>query len=47
VLHFFTGGRSDGANPNGGLVADAAGNFYGTAYQGGQYGYGTVFEITP
>jgi uncharacterized repeat protein (TIGR03803 family) len=28
------------------LVRDAAGNLYGTAFQGGIYGKGTVFEIT-
>jgi uncharacterized repeat protein (TIGR03803 family) len=46
ILHKFKE-STDGANPMGGLVADAEGNLYGTAYQGGQYGYGTVFEITP
>jgi len=34
VLHFFKGGRSDGANPPAGLVADAAGNLFGTTLQG-------------
>ena len=29
VLHFFTGG-SDGAIPVAGLIADSAGNLYGT-----------------
>ncbi len=46
ILHKFKE-PTDGANPAGGLVADAAGNLYGTAQNGGQYGYGTVFEITP
>jgi len=46
ILHRFKE-STDGANSMGGLVADVAGNLYGTAYQGGQYGYGTVFEITP
>jgi uncharacterized repeat protein (TIGR03803 family) len=46
ILHKFKE-STDGANPMGGLVADAAGNLYGTAYAGGSYGYGTVFEITP
>jgi uncharacterized repeat protein (TIGR03803 family) len=46
ILHKFKE-STDGADPMGGLVADAAGNLYGTAYEGGQYGYGTVFEITP
>jgi uncharacterized repeat protein (TIGR03803 family) len=50
-LHDFTGG-SDGAYPYDGLVFDAAGNIYGTAYGGGNYlcsggvGCGTVWELT-
>jgi uncharacterized repeat protein (TIGR03803 family) len=46
VLHSFTGG-SDGANPLGTLVRDAAGNLYGTAIHGGTFGFGTVFKIAP
>jgi uncharacterized repeat protein (TIGR03803 family) len=41
---------ADGANPNAGLVEDAAGNFYGTTQYGGQAcdgrGCGTVFELS-
>lgn len=37
----------DGGYPYAGLTLDGAGNLYGTTYQGGTYGYGTVFEITP
>jgi len=29
------------------LVADASGNLYGTTAVGGDYDYGTVFELTP
>ena len=45
VLHAFKGGK-DGAGPDGFLVADGAGNFYGTTSAGGSYGQGTVFRIT-
>ena len=37
----------DGCNPASGLVLDSAGNLYGTTMQGGWYGWGTVYEITP
>jgi uncharacterized repeat protein (TIGR03803 family) len=35
-----------GASPIGNLVADAAGNLYGTAGTGGEHGYGAVFQLT-
>jgi T5SS/PEP-CTERM-associated repeat protein/uncharacterized repeat protein (TIGR03803 family) len=37
---------SDGANPFGGLSADASGNLYGTTGNSGAHGVGTVFELT-
>lgn len=37
---------TDGTSPIGGLVQAGNGNLYGTAFFGGQYGCGTVFEIT-
>ncbi len=46
VLHTFQGG-TDGAFPYGGLVVDAAGALYGTTYEGGAYGFGTVYQVTP
>jgi len=44
VLHTFSG--SDGSQSFGGVISDNAGNLYGTTEAGGQYGYGTVFELT-
>jgi uncharacterized repeat protein (TIGR03803 family) len=35
----------EGGAPNGGLVMDSAGNLFGTTYQGGAYGEGTVFKL--
>jgi uncharacterized repeat protein (TIGR03803 family) len=35
-----------GASPIGNLVADAKGNLYGTAFNGGDHGYGAVFQLT-
>jgi hypothetical protein len=44
-LHFFGhAGSEDGALPEN-LVFDKAGNIFGAAYFGGQYGGGTVFEL--
>jgi uncharacterized repeat protein (TIGR03803 family) len=45
VLYSFQGGN-DGADPNAGLIVDASGNFYGTTYDGGTSGLGTVFELS-
>ena len=36
----------DGADPSG-LIQGTDGNFYGTAEGGGEYGYGTVFQLVP
>ncbi len=46
VLRAFTG-AGDGASPIGGVVFDASGNLYGTAFQGGANGYGVVFKLHP
>lgn len=45
VLHQFTG--PDGSSPNGGLIADDAGNIYGTSQGGGSNGSGTAFVMNP
>jgi uncharacterized repeat protein (TIGR03803 family) len=45
VLYSFTGG-SDGGNPQAGVVLDASGTLYGTTYQGGECGLGTVFAVS-
>jgi uncharacterized repeat protein (TIGR03803 family) len=37
--------NTDGSVPLTNLIADSAGNFYGTTTLGGAYGYGTVFEL--
>jgi uncharacterized repeat protein (TIGR03803 family) len=47
VIYSFLGAsNSDGANPFGGLVIDAAGNIYGTTYAGGPSNQGTAFELS-
>jgi len=46
VLYSFKG-SPDGAGPWGTLIQDAKGNMYGTTSQGGAYGLGTVFKLTP
>ena len=45
VLYNF-GGMPDASNPYGGLIFDSTGNLYGTTYFGGQYGMGTVFQLS-
>jgi uncharacterized repeat protein (TIGR03803 family) len=45
VLYDFAGGN-DGGVPRSNLIADSAGNLYGTTQYGG-LGYGTVFELSP
>jgi Bacterial Ig-like domain (group 3) len=45
VVYDFQG-RPDGQNPLG-LIRDSSGNLYGGTLNGGDYGYGSVFELTP
>ena len=46
ILYRFQGG-ADGANPRSALIADASGALYGTTYDGGSAGYGTVYKLVP
>jgi uncharacterized repeat protein (TIGR03803 family) len=46
VLHAFQGGPNDGQTPQGTLVRDKAGSFYGTTEYGGAEGVGTVYKLT-
>jgi uncharacterized repeat protein (TIGR03803 family) len=44
LYNFFNVG--DSVNPVAGVIADAAGNLYGTTFYSGAYGNGMVFELT-
>jgi uncharacterized repeat protein (TIGR03803 family) len=46
LLHGFGATQDDGADPDAGLL-NVNGTLYGTTYDGGASGYGTVFAITP
>lgn len=46
IIHNF-GAGTDGQNPYSGLTMDSHGNLYGTTYNGGSLGFGTVFELSP
>ena len=43
-IYSFAG--PDGGEPGAGVILDGNGNLFGTTYQGGLYGFGTVFELT-
>jgi len=45
VIYDFPNYTGDGYSPYAGLVADKSGNLYGTTYQGGSSGLGSVFEL--
>jgi uncharacterized repeat protein (TIGR03803 family) len=44
LLHAF--GGTDGLYPSGGIIADAAGNLYGTTMWGGANNHGTIFKLS-
>jgi len=46
VIHNFTG-QQDGAFPFTGVTIDAGGNLYGTAFGGGDAGFGTIYSLNP
>ena len=46
VLHVFKY-LDDGNGPSAGVAFDRGGNIYGTTYEGGSFGYGTVFKLSP
>ena len=46
-LYSFVGFPNDGESPVAGLVQGSDGDFYGTTEQGGTFGNGTVFRISP
>ncbi len=47
ILYSFGNNGTDGNEPASGLVFDKEGNLYGTTVGGGNYGFGTVFELSP
>lgn len=46
ILYNFKSGTKDGAYPISGLTQDSSGNFYGTTYEGGAHGKGTVYKLS-
>jgi uncharacterized repeat protein (TIGR03803 family) len=46
-LYSFSNDGIDGIHPHGGLVFDASGNLYGTTFEGGAAGKGTLFRLSP
>jgi uncharacterized repeat protein (TIGR03803 family) len=45
VLYSFTGG-TDGSQPDAGLTPDGAGNYYGSTFFGGEYGWGVIYKLS-
>ncbi len=47
ILHSFTGSPPDGCDPYAGVTMDAAGNLYGTTYNGGGHAAGVAYKLSP
>jgi uncharacterized repeat protein (TIGR03803 family) len=47
VLHDFGGNGAGAGSPNGELAKDSAGNIYGATMNGGTYGAGSIYELSP
>jgi uncharacterized repeat protein (TIGR03803 family) len=47
LLHSFSSAPTDGQHPYAGLIQGPDGTLYGTTYQGGSNGNGTVFRLAP
>lgn len=47
ILHSFKADGTEGAGPEGTLIADESGNLYGTTNWFGPSGHGTVFRLAP
>ena len=47
LVHRFSTSGSDGQYPASGVISDQASNLYGTTYNGGAHGNGTVYQLTP
>jgi uncharacterized repeat protein (TIGR03803 family) len=47
ILHVFKGHPRDGRRPIDGVIMNKAGTLFGTTAQGGQYRWGSVYELTP
>jgi uncharacterized repeat protein (TIGR03803 family) len=47
LLYSFPASGTAGEYPEAGLLQYSSGNFYGTTVEGGDFGKGVVFQLTP